>query len=319
MRPEKLTGPAAFFALFVVVGLLPLALSDFRASQFAYVAIYFIAILGLNILTGYTGQISLGHGAFMAIGGYTTAILSVDHGISPIWTLPVAGLVAGIAGFLFGVPALRLSGLYLALATFGIAVATPAILKWSEVDHWTGGNTGKNLPLPKARFGLHLTSNDWLYYLSWTIALVMFAAAWLLLRGRLGRAFRAVRDSEVAAASSGVNLALYKTLAFGISAFYAGVAGSLYAQANFYVSPDTYPISLSIFVVVGAVAAGLGSLWGIVFGAALIEFLRFYAPDISQTAPDVIFGGVLVLVILLLPTGAAGLLRSLGRLLPGKT
>ncbi len=291
-------------AIFVVaVGLVPLALDSFQRYQFSFVAIYVVAIAGLNVLTGYTGQISLGHGAFMAIGGYTTAILTVDHGVGELWTIPLAGLVAGGAGLLFGIPALRLSGLYLALATFGVAVATPAVLK--EYSGFTGGVVGKSLPL---------RGNDRLYYQNWIVALVLIAAAWLLLRGKIGRAFRAVRDSEVAAASSGVSLPVYKTLAFGISAFYAGVAGSLLAITVAFVNPDTYPIKLSIFLVVGAVAAGLGSLWGLPFGAALIEFLPVHAQDISKTAPDVIFGAVLISVMILLPTGFAGLLRRLAAL-----
>ena len=292
----------AAVAIFVAaVGLTPLALDSFQRYQFSFVAIYLVAIAGLNVLTGYTGQISLGHGAFMAIGGYTTAILTGDHGVGEVWTIPLAGLVAGAAGLLFGIPALRLSGLYLALATFGIAVATPAVLK--EYSGFTGGVVGKSLPL---------RSNDRLYYQNWIVALVLLAAAWLLLRGKTGRAFRAVRDSEVAAASSGVSLAVYKTLAFGVSAFYAGVAGSLFAISVAFVNPDTYPVKLSIFLVVGAVAAGLGSLWGLPFGAALIEFLPVHAQDISKTAPDVIFGAVLIAVMILLPSGAAGLARRLG-------
>jgi branched-chain amino acid transport system permease protein len=306
-RLARLAVVGAFVA---AVGLAPLVLSSFQASQFAYVALYLIAIAGLNILTGYTGQISLGHGAFMAIGGYTTAILTHDHGVGELWTIPLAGLVAGAVGLAFGVPALRLSGLYLALATFGVAVATPAVLKWDKVDQYTGGSIGKNLPL---------RSNDWLYYTAWITALILLAAAWLLLRGKVGRAFRAVRDSEVAAASSGVSLPVYKTVAFGISAFYAGVAGSLFAITAAYVSPDTYPINLSLFIVVGAVTAGLGSLWGLVFGAALIEFLRtgdveqwLHVP--SSVPPDVFFGAVLIAVMILLPAGAAGLLKRLGTL-----
>ena len=300
---DRIARLAAIAVFVAAVGLVPLALDSFQAFQFSYVAIYFVAIAGLNILTGYTGQISLGHGAFMAIGGYTTAILTVDHGVGERWTIPLAGLVAGGAGLLFGIPALRLSGLYLALATFGIAVATPAVLK--EYSGFTGGVVGKNLPL---------NGNDRLYYTNWIVALVLLAAAWLLLRGKIGRAFRAVRDSEVAAASSGVSLAVYKTLAFGISAFYAGVAGSLLAITVAFVNPDTYPVKLSIFLVVGAVAAGLGSLWGLAFGAALIEFLPVHAQDVSRTAPDVIFGAVLIAVMILLPAGAAGLLKKLGTL-----
>ena len=193
-------------------------------SQLALVAIYFVALLGLNILTGYSGQVSLGHGAFMALGGYTTAILVSDQGLKlggytfsndlrDLYTIPLAGLVAGVAGFLFGLPALRLTGLYLALATFAVAVALPPVLR--RYEGFTGGSSGINL------FGLeghtggiagvdiagrHQTFNDYIYYLSWAVAGVLFLVAWVLLRGRVGRAFRAVRDSEVAAASSGIRL-----------------------------------------------------------------------------------------------------------------
>ena len=299
-RGKRVLRVVAVAAFVVAVPLVPLALDSFQRYQFALVAMYFVAITGLNILTGYTGQISLGHGAFMAIGGYTTAILTADHGVSEIATIPLAGLVAGGAGLLFGIPALRLSGMYLALATFAVAVATPAVLK--EYPGFTGGVTGKPLPL---------RSNDWLYYQNWIVALIGLAAAWLLLRGKIGRAFRALRDSEVAAASSGVSLAVYKTLAFGVSAFYAGIAGSLLAITVAFVNPDTYPVTLSIFLVVGVVASGLGSLWGIAFGAALIEFLPVHAQDISKSAPDVFFGAVLIAVMILLPSGVVGLARRL--------
>ena len=233
----------ALFAVFILV--MPLWIGPFRAQQFAYVAIYLIALLGLNILTGYTGQISLGHGAFMAIGGYTTALLmagneqfgqegllGIGGGMKDVWTIPIAGLVAGLVGLAFGLPALRLSGLYLALATFAIAVAMPSVIK--RFEEFSGGGSGVQLfglpeltagIVPVEIFGQELVFNDWLYYLCWSIALVAFAVAWLILRGRTGRAFRAVRDSETAAVSSGVSLARYKTLAFGISAAYAGVAG----------------------------------------------------------------------------------------------
>ena len=308
-------------ALAALVFVLPVFLSDFRAQQFAYVAVYLIALTGLNVLTGYTGQISLGHGAFTAIGGYTTAILMTDHGVKDIWTIPVAVLVAGAAGFLFGLPALRLSGLYLALATFAIAVATPAVLK--KFEGFTGGGSGKNLfgtpeltasIHPVRFFGLELNFNNWLYYLSWTVALMGYVLAWLLLRGRTGRAFRALRDSETAAVSSGVSLARYKTLAFGVSAAYAGAAGALFAIATTYVNPDTFPISLSIFLLVGVVVAGLGSLTGLIAGAIFIQFLPLWAQDVSKSpgAPAVVYGVVLILVMLVLPGGFSGLAARIG-------
>ena len=318
---------ALFAALVVVIAILPLRLSDFRAQQFAYVGIYAIALIGLNVLTGYTGQMSLGHGAFMAVGGYTTAILMTDHGVKDIWTIPIAAVVAGAAGFLFGLPALRLTGLYLALATFAIAVATPAVIK--KFEGFTGGGSGKNLfgvkeltggIAPVHVLGWKLNFNNWLYYLCWTVALVLYAVAWLLLRGRTGRAFRAVRDSETAALSSGVSLAKYKTLAFGVSAAYAGVAGSLFAIATTYVNPDTFPVQLSIFLLVGVVVGGLGSLTGLIAGAIFIEFLPMWAQDVSKSpgAPGVIYGVILIGVIFLLPTGAAGLLRRVAMLFRGR-
>jgi branched-chain amino acid transport system permease protein len=317
-----------FVVLAALVAVMPRFISDFRAREFAIAGMYFIALLGLAILTGYSGQISLGHGAFMAIGGYTTAILSVDgvfgHEVRDLWTIPIAGIVAGIAGLMVGVPALRLSGLYLALITFGIAVSFPQLPK--KFDGFFGGTTGKILDLVKAPFGLDATPNDWLYYLTWGSALVLLAAAWALLRGKTGRALQAIRDSEVAAASSGVNLALYKTLAFGISAFYAGVAGSLYAISNAYINPDVFPILLSIYLVVGLAVGGLGSLLGLIAGAALIYFLQNHADTVARWInhlpalevdarqpgiPSVVFGAVLIVVMLLLPTGAGGLLRKL--------
>ena len=355
-------GIPVFALAALAVFLLPRFISDFRAQQFAYVGIYFIALIGLNLLTGITGQISLGHGAFMLIGGYTTAILMSNEDppleilghaftgdLRDIWTIPIAGVVAGLAGFLFGFPALRLTGLYLALATFAVAVAAPAVVK--KYEHATGGGGGINLFELETRtrviettdpvtfepiseqisiLGIEIPSfNEWLYYLCWTLALVMFAGAWLLLRGRFGRALRAVRDSELAAASSGINLARYKTLAFGISAFYAGVAGSLLALATTFVNPDTFPITLSIFLLVGVVVGGLGSLWPLVFGAIFIHFMQIewaqrteavipnFIPVLGDIdtdlpgAPAVAFGVILILIMLAFPGGAAGLLRSL--------
>jgi branched-chain amino acid transport system permease protein len=335
VKRSELIRAGVFLLAAAAVFLLPRFISDFRAQQFAYVGIYFIALLGLNVLTGFTGQISLGHGAFMAIGGYTTAILISDQGLKigghvfssdmkDVWTIPLAGLVAGVAGFLFGFPALRLTGLYLALATFAVAVAMPGLIKYERFETFTGGGGGINLfGIPGLTGAINgvtipvidrtITFNEWLYYLSWTIALIMFAIAWLLLRGRTGRSFRAIRDSELAAASSGVNLATYKTLAFGISAFYAGVAGSLLAIATTFVNPDTYPITLSIFLLVGVVVGGLGSLWPLVFGAIFIQFLPLWAQEVSkaQGAPAVVYGVVLILVMLAMPGGVAGLLRRL--------
>src|SRR6478735_1691553 len=295
-----------FVVVSVIVFTLPAFVNDFRAQQFSYVGIYLVALIGLNILTGYTGQISLGHGAFMAIGGYPTAIV-----------------VTGVAGFLFGLPAARLSGLYLALATFAIAVAMPSVIK--RFEGFTGGGSGINLfgtpeltasLTPVRLFGFELNFNNWLYYLAWSVAMVGYVIGWLILRGRTGRAFRAVRDSETAAVSSGVSLARTKALAFGISAAYAGAAGALFAIATTYVNPDTFPVALSIFLLVGVVVAGLGSLQGLIIGAIFIQFMPLWAQNISKSpgAPAVIYGAFLILVVLALPGGAAGLISRVTQL-----
>ncbi len=310
---------AAAVALMLV---LPHWLSDAKAAEFARAGCFFIAILGLNLLTGYAGQIALGHGALMAVGAYTTAILTADHGFRDLWTIPLAGLVAMAAGFLLGLPARRLSGLYLALATFALGVAMPALLK--RFSGLTGGSQGINLfdkALTRSTgalgpvhvLGLTVATNDFLYYLTWGIGLVLAGAAWLLVRGRIGRALRAIRDSEVAAASSGINASFYKTLAFAISGFYAGVGGSLFVLvSNWFVSPTTFSFDLSLLLVVGAVVGGLGSLAGMALGALFIQFVPTWAANVSNApgAPSVLFGAAIVLVMILLPGGLGGLLRK---------
>ena len=291
-----------------VLAVLPFQLSGYHQGIASRVAIYFIAILGLNILTGYTGQISIGHGAFMAIGGYTTAIMSHDHHTNLIATLPLAFAITFACGLLVGIPALRLSGVYLALATFALAVSVPQFpLKFSK---FTGGSNG----IQTSRTPSHI----WLYGVSWATAAITFVLAWLLLRGRIGRAFRAVRDSPVAAASSGVALPIYKTLAFGVSAAFAGVAGSLFVLVtNGFAQPNEFGVLLSLEILIGAAVAGLGSLWGVLGGALFIGLL----PTISAGVPlvgsahgqDVVFGLIVILIMLLLPNGFAGLLARLAR------
>jgi branched-chain amino acid transport system permease protein len=321
MRPRT-SGLLLFAAAVVLFALLPRLVSEFRAYELARVGIYFIALLGLQVLTGYTGQISLGHGAFMAIGAYTTAIIVTRTEIRDLWTIPIAGLVTGAVGFLFGFPALRLAGVYLALATFALAVAVPSLAKYGRIEEYTGGGGGLLLDLPVTPFGLPFSPSDWLYYLCWGIGGVLFVAAWLFVRGRTGRAFRAIRENELAAVSSGIGLPTYKTLSFGFSAFYAGVAGSLYGITINYVNPDTFPVALSILLLTGVVVGGLGSLGAAVFGALFIQYLPIYAPDIldwplsrldvevdttASGAPAVLYGGILLAFLLLAPAGVAGL------------
>ncbi|HXZ57523.1 MAG TPA: branched-chain amino acid ABC transporter permease [Gaiellaceae bacterium] len=303
--------------------LLPHFVSDFHSRDLAQAGAFFIAIIGLNLVTGYTGQISLGHGALMAIGGYTTALLVVHEHWRDVWTIPLAGVAAGIVGFVVGLPALRLSGLYLALATFALAVALPDLIK--KFSHFTGGTDGENFlaSAPKqvtglggiTIFGHSMTQNHFLYYLTWSIGIVGFFLAWLLVRGRGGRTFRSVRDSEVAAASSGVNLAATKTVAFALSGVYAGVGGALYVIQNEIVDPLSFTVSVSILILVGTVVGGLGSLWGLVLGALFVEYLPTISTHVSTRpgVPDFVYGAAIIVVMILLPTGAGGLIQRLVR------
>jgi len=309
---ERTAGLGTMAAAAVVLALLPFELSAYHQALAAQVGIFFIAILGLDILMGYSGQISIGHGAFMAIGGYTTALMSRNHHTNVIVTMLMAFAICFVCGLLVGLPALRLSGTYLALATFALAVSVPQLpLKFSN---FLGGSNGVQ--------SAKTVSHTWLYGASWTSAAILFVVAWLVLRGRTGRAFRAVRDSEVAASSSGVELPVYKTLAFGVSAAYAGVAGSLFVLGtNGFAQPNEFGIMLSLQILVGAAVAGLGSLWGVPVGAAFVGLLPTISRDVpvigSAHGQDVVFGLMVVLVMLLLPQGFAGFLQRISRLRAG--
>jgi branched-chain amino acid transport system permease protein len=294
-------------AALAVALVLPFTLTNFRLFQFTQVFIYAIALLGLNILTGFNGQISLGHGAFYAVGAYTTAIMIDQWQVPYGWTIPTAGVVCLVAGFLFGIPALRLEGLYLALATFALALAVPQILKYFE--HWTGGSQGIVLSKPSAPWGLALNPDQWLYLLTLAVLVVLFALAANLLRGRTGRAIVAIRDNAIAAQSMGVNTALYKSLTFGVSAAYTGVAGALSALAIAYVAPDSFDVFRSITFLVGIVIGGLASISGAIFGALFIQFVPNWAQDISKAAPWAIYGVFLIGFMYARPRGIAGSVR----------
>jgi branched-chain amino acid transport system permease protein len=303
---RQLIGLAVLLALALA---LPFVIGNYRVFQLTLALAYAIALLGLNMLTGYNGQISLGHGAFFAIGAYTAAIL-MDKGGLPYWaTIPVAGLVCLAAGFLFGLPALRLEGLYLALATFALGVAMPHILKHKSLEHWTGGAMGVVIVKPDAPGGLPLSQDQWLYFFTLAWALLLFFAAWNLLRGRVGRALVAIRDQPIAAQAMGVNTALYKSMAFGVSALYTGVAGALGAIAVQFVSPDSFTIFLSLTLLVGVVVGGLASISGALYGALFIQFIPNIADDLSKAAPWAIYGVFLIGMMYLMPSGVAGLIQ----------
>jgi branched-chain amino acid transport system permease protein len=295
--------------------LIPLIAKSFVVFQLTEVMIYGLAILGLNLLTGFNGQFSLGHSAFYGIGAYTAAILIHNYEVSYLWTLPAAGGVCFVIGFLFGLPALRLQNLYLALATFALATAMPQILKFHGLEAWTGGVQGLSVNQPDPPAFLPIDSDQWLYYFTLIVVLVMFAAAANLIRSRTGRAIMAIRDNPIAAAAMGINGSLYKTLTFGVSALYTGVAGALGALAVAFVAPDSFTIFLSISFLVGLVIGGVGSIPGCLFGGLFVLYVPNIANSVATGFAGAVYGVILLLVIFFMPAGAAGFMRlALARL-----
>jgi branched-chain amino acid transport system permease protein len=295
----------------IVTVALPFVLSDYHVFQLTLVVIYAIALLGLNLLTGYNGQISLGHGAFYGLGAYTSAILIHKFEMPYGLAIPCAAVVSLTVGFLFGLPALRLEGLYLALATFALGVVLPQVLKYRGIEEWTGGVQGITLIKPEAPLGIPLSADRWLYFLCLSIAVGLFVCAFNLVRGQTGRAIVAIRDSPVAASALGIDTAMYKSITFGISAMYAGIAGALSALAVQFVGPDSFTIFLSISLLVGIVVGGVASISGAVYGAVFVQFVPNLADEISKAAPWAIYGVVLISFAHLMPHGIAGSLRQI--------
>lgn len=304
--------------VWLVVGIavalaLPFVAGSFTTFQVTQAAIYSIAILGLNLLTGFNGQFSLGHSAFYAIGAYTAAIMMDRWDVAYYWTLPAAGLVCLIVGFLFGLPALRLEGLYLALATFALAVATPQILKFSPLEEWTGGVQGIFILKPDPPAGLPLDQDQWLYYFTLAVTALLFVCAQSLVRSRTGRAIMAIRDNPIAARSMGINTALYKSLTFGVSALYTGVAGALGAIVVQFVAPDSFTFLLAVTFLVGLVIGGVGSIPGSLAGGLFVLFLPNIAEQISKGLAWGVYGVILILLIYVMPSGTAGFVRLIAR------
>jgi len=310
LAPWKRVAVAACLAALCVP---PFVLSNFSVFQLTLVIAYAVVLLGLNMLTGYNGQISLGHGAFYAIGAYAAAIL-MDHYAVPYWmTLPVAAALCLAAGFLFGLPALRLEGPYLALATFALAVALPQLLKYKAFEAWTGGVQGITIVKPDAPLGLPVNADQWLYFFALAVAILMFSLGRNLLRGRIGRAMVAVRDNPIAAEAMGIDIALYKSLTFGVSAMFTGVGGALGAIAVQFVAPDSFNAFLSIAFLVGIVVGGLGTLQGAVYGAIFIQFVPNIADRISRAAPWAIYGIMVILFVYVAPGGVASFVHYVSR------
>lgn len=286
----------------------PFQLVPFHTFQLAMAMVYAVTLLGLNLLVGHTGQISLGHGAFFAVGAYTAAI-AMERWDTPYFaTIPLTAAVTFALGFALGIPALRLRGLYLALVTLAIAIFLVPLLK--RFDGLTGGSMGLTVtkPVPPAWTGL--AEDQWLYFLALVTTVLSFVLVAGMLRSRVGRALHAVRDNEIAAEVLGVNLAHYKTLAFAWSALLAGVAGCVYTWVIAFVSPDSFAVTLSVTLLAGLVVGGLGTTWGPVLGGLFVMFVPSFAQDVNQAAPGVIFGLLIIAVMYLAPTGLAGLVTQ---------
>ena len=297
--------------------LFPDVISDYRLFLVSTMIIAAIAVLGLNLLTGFNGQISLGHGAFYAVGAYTAAVL-MDHLSVPYWaTVPAAAIVCFMVGYLFGLPALKLEGHYLALATFALALAVPQILKYKWLEGLTGGVQGIVLDKPEVPFGLPLSEDQWLYYYCLIVMVVLYWAAANMLDSRSGRAMMAIRDQYMAADTMGIDTALYKTVTFGISAAYTGIAGALSASAIAFVAPDSFNFFLSIKFLIGLVVGGIGSLAGSVVGGifyvlvdnsaqALTLFVKNDLGLQFDLSAYTVFGILLIVLMYLMPMGIVG-------------
>lgn len=293
-----------------ILALLPFFLSGYQSFQLATIMIYAIALLGLNLLTGYNGQISLGHGAFFALGGYVAAILSTMFGV-PFWlTVPMAAVIGMLIGFLFGLPALRLGSLYLALATFSLALAVPQLLKWKKAEFLTGGVLGVTMQKPEVPAWLPLTQDQLLYLFTLVVTIVMFVLARNLIDSRIGRVLIAIRERPVAATAAGINIAMVKSLTFGVSVMYTSVAGALSAWLLQYVAPDSFSLMLSITLLTGIIIGGVASLGGPILGAIFITLVPSLAESISKSAPGLVYGVCLLLVVFLMPRGMRGAIRS---------
>lgn len=301
--PVRLATAAVLAVLLLYV--IPFAVPGYFVSQAAIVMSLGIAIVGLNLVTGYGGAITLGHSAFVALGSYTTAILMVRFGWSPYATVPVAAALSWAVGWCFGFPALRLQGLYLALGTLVLSIAVPPLLK--RFDGLTGGVQGLFVSSPAPPASLHLDGSQWVYFVVLTVAALLYIAARRVLSGPLRRALVATRDNQLVAAVMGVNRARLTTSTFALSSLYAGVAGSLYAMIVGFVSPDTFTVMLSLSLFVGAVVGGITSLAGAVLGAMFIQFVPIWASDVNPALGGLIFGVVLVLTLVIVPDGLGGL------------
>jgi branched-chain amino acid transport system permease protein len=305
-----------WLAVLAAAAAVPLFASDFLLFRLTNILIYAIALLGMNVLVGYNGQISLGHGAFYAIGAYAAALLIAHAGVAHWVAVPVAGLVCWGVGFLFSLPVLRLSPVHLAMATFAVGMVLPSIAKWKWLEPWTGGGQGLGLDIPAVPLGLPLSFDQWLYLLTLLTLALSFVLAGNLLRGRVGRAAIAIRDHPVAAQAMGVDTVFYKAAIFGISAMLTGIAGALAALSLRYIAPGLFGIFVSFGFLIGIAVGGLASLSGALYGAIVLQYIFLVvgvtARSLQTSSTPLIYGVVLILFLCLFPHGIAGLVQRAG-------
>jgi branched-chain amino acid transport system permease protein len=299
VNPRRLLNPWLLFALGVALVRLAVA-NDYYFTLLNIIGINTLLVVGLNLLLGYAGQISLGHAAFFGLGAYTSGILTATYGLNPWLALPAGLVVAGAAAFLVGVPALKLKGYYLAMATLGFGIIV--YIFFNQAQEWTGGPSGLTGIPSLSLSGFPLNSPDRLFLLIWAILGVILLMSANLVDSRLGRALRALHDSEAAAQSLGVNTSRTKLLIFVWSALYAALAGSLYAHTLNFIAPTSFNFMFSIKLVTMVVVGGMASIWGSLLGAAVLTIL----PEILTVFHDyemIIFGVILMVVIIFLPRG----------------
>ena len=320
---------AGTIVLLTSLVVLPFLVGNYSLYVINLIAINAIVAIGLNILVGYTGQISLGHAGFFAIGAYTCVLLMVKAGVPFLLALPAAGFVSALFGFLLGLPALRLEGPYLAIATLGFGMAVTQV-----ISHWgyAGGHMG--IVAPKMSIGpLVIQTGAQQYAVIMTATVILTVGAVNLMKTRVGRAFVAIRDSEIAAEAVGINISWFKTLAFAVSAFYTGVAGALMAFALEHVSTGSFNLILSITFLAMVIVGGLGSVMGSILGAALLTYLqlklqiiqeapligpllvelsnRYFTPEGLPNIQSIVFGAIMIAIVIFEPLGMHGIyLRS---------
>jgi branched-chain amino acid transport system permease protein len=300
-------------------------ISEFRTFNATMFGVWLLVVLGMNLLTGYSGQISLGHAAVVLVGAYTTGVLFDQYGLPLALAVLIASVFTGlVGGIVIGIPAVRLSGPYLAIATFAMVISLPQILKLEAFTDWTHGARGLGVsPIQPPYFFDFLSQYQWLYYSTMFSAIIMTVLFWNLARSRIGRAMTALRDSEIAAEQMGINVSLYKALAFGISALYGGIAGGLFFQAQTFVGPESLGFIDSLLFLVAIVIGGLGTILGSVIGALFLTFQGEVITNLQDLIPEaeqlrgVIYGGLLIVTILTFPRGLAWFIQgSLGRQRP---